>query len=139
MWWVGSRQRIMPLSFSAKLKFQVQVCPLLTGRVDPSITTPGHTLESAFNDKCRDYLQACEREGLAFIPLPVETLGGWHKKAVDQLRKLARALARSSGKEEDVEIRHLFQRLGVLLVRGNAALLLNRIPSFPLPEIDGDI
>ena len=100
---------------------------------------PGYTLVVAFNDKCRDYLQACEREGLAFIPLPVETLGGWHKKAVDQLRKLARALARSTGKEEDDEIRHLFQRLGVLLVKGNAALLLNRIPSFPLPEIDGDI
>jgi hypothetical protein len=51
-------------------------------------------------------------------------LGGWHKKAVELLRKLARAQARSTGNEEDV--RHLFQRLGVLLVKGNAALLLNR-------------
>jgi hypothetical protein len=115
------------------------VSPLLTDRVDLSITSPGHTLVSAFNDKCRDYLQACEREGLSSIPLPVETLGGWHKKAVEQLRKLARAQARSTGKEEVDSIRHLFQRLGVLLVKGNAALLLNRIPSFPLPEIDGDL
>ena len=115
------------------------VSPLLTQRVDLAITSPGHTLVTAFNDKCRDYLQACEREGLAFIPLPVETLGGWHKKAVEQLKKLARALARSTGKEEEVEIRHLFQRLGILLVKGNAALLLNRIPSFPLPEIDGEM
>ena len=80
---------------------------------------------------------ACEREGIVFIPLPVETLGGWHDKAVDQLRKLARAQARNTGKEEDEAIRHLFQRLGVLLVRGNAALFLNRVPSFPSPEIDG--
>ena len=115
------------------------VSPLLTERVDHSITTPCHTLEVAFNDKCRDYLEACEREGISFIPLPVETLGGWHKKAVDQLRKLARAQARSSVKEEEDAIRHLFQQLGVLLVKGNAALLLNRIPSFPLPELDGEI
>ena len=98
--------------------------------MDLAITSPGHTLITAFNDKCRDYLQACEREGLAFIPLPVETLGGWHKKAVEQLKKLARAQARSTGKEEDYSVRHLFQRLGVLLVNGNAALLLNRIPSW---------
>ena len=69
----------------------------------------------------------------------METLGGWHKKAVEQFRKLARAQARSTGKEEEDAIRHLFQRLGVLLVKGNAALLLNRIPSFPLPELDGDL
>ena len=62
-----------------------------------------------------------------------------HKRAVEQLRKLAKAQARSTDKEEDESIRHLFQRLGVLLVKGNAALLLNRIPSFPLPELDGDV
>jgi hypothetical protein len=128
--WTGGRDTALDVTV---------VSPLLTDRVDNSITTPGHTLEVAFNDKCRDYLQACEREGISFIPLPVETLGGWHKKAVEQFRKLARAQARSTGKEEDDAIRHLFQRLGVLLVKGNAALLLNRIPSFPLPELDGDL
>ena len=128
--WTGGRDTALDVTV---------VSPLLADRLDNSITTPGHTLVVAFNDKCRDYLEACEREGMAFIPLPVETLGGWHKKAVEQLRKLARAQARSTGKGEDEAIRHLFQRLGVLLVKGNAALLLNRIPSFPLPEIDGDI
>ena len=128
--WTGGRDTALDVTV---------VSPLLTERVDNAISTPGHTLVIAFNDKCRDYLQACEREGLSFIPLPVETLGGWHKKAVEQLRKLARAQARCTGKEEEESIRHLFQRLGVLLVKGNAALLLNRIPSFPLPELDGDL
>jgi hypothetical protein len=58
---------------------------------------------------------------------------------VEQFRKPARAQARSTGKKEEDAIRHLFQRLGVLVVKGNAALLLNRIPSFPLPELDGDL
>ena len=70
----------------------------------------------------KPYLEACEREGITFIPLPVETLGGWQKKAVEQLRKLAKAQAGSTGEEEEESIRHLFQRLGVLLVKGNAAL-----------------
>ena len=56
-----------------------------------TIIIPVHTLDVAFTEKCRDYLEACEREGISFIPLPVETLGGWHKKAVEQLWKLARA------------------------------------------------
>ena len=68
------------------------VSPLLADRLDSSITTPGYTLTMAFNNKCRDYLEPCEREGLCFIPLPVETLGGWHEKAaesntVDNLKK----------------------------------------------------
>ena len=92
----------------------------------------------AFDEKCRKAHQACANEGIAFIPLPVETLGGWHPTAVDQIRKLARALARSTGKEEEESTRHLFQKLGVLLVRGNAAMFLNRIPSFPPPDIDGE-
>ena len=115
------------------------VSPLLTDRVDLSATEPGHTLSVAFNDKCRSYLAACQRENISFVPLPVETLGGWHPKAAEELRRLARAQARSTGREENDAIRHLFQRLGVLLVKGNAALLLNRIPTFSPPYIDGDV
>ena len=78
----------------------------------------------------RNFFQARLRpkRGIDFIPLPVETLGGWHAKAVLQIKRLARAQARTTGKDEDEAIRHLFQRLAVLLVKGNAALLVNRIP-----------
>ena len=72
-----------------------------------------------------------------FIPLPVETLGGWHDLAVVQIKKIASAMARNTGREEDEVCRHLFQHLAVLLVKGNAALFLNRVPSFPLPDVDG--
>ena len=34
-------------------------------------------------------------------------------------------------------VHHLWGRLGVLLQRGNAAILGNRIPSFPPPHVDG--
>ena len=55
--------------------------------------------------------------------------GGWHAKTLDQIQKLARALVRCTGKEE--EMRNLFQKLSVLLVIGNAAMFINRISSHP--------
>ena len=79
----------------------------------------------------------CENEGMAFKPLPVENMGGWHEDALEQIRKLGQALARASGQEEPEVVHHLFQRLSVLLMRGNAALLINRVPAFPDPEVDG--
>ena len=47
--------------------------------------------------------------------------------------------ARQTGQDEAEKQRHLFQRLAVLLARGNAeALILNRLPTHPDPHIDGD-
>ena len=68
-------------------------------------------------------------------------MGGWHDGAVQILHKLAIALARSTGQEEGevVVVKHLFGRLSILLMRGNSALLLNRVPSHPDLHIDGDI
>ena len=54
-----------------------------------------------------------------------------------KVRKIGSALARHTGQEESEAIRHLGQRLSVLLVKGNSALILNRTPTFPDPEIDG--
>ena len=34
-------------------------------------------------------------------------------------------------------VRHLWGKLGMLLQRGNAAILANRVPAFPAPAIDG--
>ena len=56
---------------------------------------------------------------------------------MEQVKKLASAQARQTGEDRSEAIRHLYQKLSVLLTRGNAALLLNRQPSFPSPDIDG--
>ena len=65
--------------------------------------------------------------------MPVETLGGWHDQSVLQVKKIGSALARHTGQEDSVTI----QRLSVLLAKGNAALLLNRIPLFSQSEVNG--
>ena len=69
----------------------------------------------------------------------METLGGWSVAAADQIRRLGQALARATGQEGADSVKHLFGRLSVLLMRGNAALLLNRVPSHPPPQVDGNL
>jgi hypothetical protein len=68
---------------------------------------------------------------VVLVPLPVETLGAWHKEAVPHIRRIGQALAKQTGKNESEVVKHLFQRLGLLLQRGNAALILSRQPFFP--------
>ncbi len=71
--------------------------------------------------------------------MAAESLGGWHPMAVLQVHKLAVALARHTGEDERVATRHLWQRLAILLQRGNASLLINRMPAFPSAAISGSL
>ena len=76
-------------------------------------------------------------QGITFCPLPVETLGGWHRSAIPLISKLGRKLAQQTGSEESLVISHLYQRLGILLTKGNAALILSRALEFAPQEVDG--
>ena len=79
----------------------------------------------------------CDQQGIAFIPMAAESLGGWHKVTLEQLRKLGSALARHTGQEEGETISHLLTRASVLLQKGLSSLLLNRIPGRLSPAIGG--
>ena len=60
--------------------------------------------------------------------MAVDTFGGWHPAALQTLSKLGRQLARVAGREENETVRHLRQRLAVVLVRDNMNMLLSRTP-----------
>ena len=47
--------------------------------------------------KMRDTAEACRSQGLTFLPVAMETLGGLHSTAVGQVKKLGAALARKKG------------------------------------------
>ena len=94
-------------------------------------------LTFAFDRKARGAAEDCRRQGIAFLPLAVESFGGWHSAAVGEVKKLGAALARQTGQEEGEVVGHLWGRLGILLQRGNAAILGNRVPTRPAPHIDG--
>ena len=81
----------------------------------------------------------CDQQGIAFIPIVAESMGGLHKIAIQQLRKLGSALARHTGTDESESINHLMTRTSILLQKGLSALLLNRIPNHPAPDIGGEL
>jgi len=68
----------------------------------------------AYGNKVRGAWEACRRQGIAFLPMVVESFGGWHEVAEREVRKLGGALARHTGQEESEAIGHLWGRLGVL-------------------------
>ena len=72
-----------------------------------------------------------------FTPLALEIFWGWHESAEKELRKLGSSLTQQTGQEEAVAIPHLFQKLSVLLMKGNTALINNRQPGLVNSTVDG--
>ena len=105
------------------------VNPLQAAMVDQAAVVPGHALQAAHKRKLDKSWDPCNQQGIAFLPIAVESLGAWHPQAVREVKKLASAKARHTGEEESVEVTRLFQKLSVALMRGNAALFNNRVPS----------
>ena len=76
--------------------------------------------------------------GLHLLLMAVDTFGSWHPTALDIITKLGRQLARNVGKLDEEVVAHLRQRLGILLVRDNVAMLCARTPTFPAAAVDGE-
>ena len=113
--------------------------PLQNQTVEEAAVTPGHAMSVAYNRKMRGAGELCRGQGIAFIPIVAESLGGLHSIAIREIRKIASALARHTGEDEGQTTAHLFSRIAILIQRGLSALLLNRIPDFPPSVITGDI
>ena len=115
------------------------VNPLQVAMVQQAAVAPGHALVKAYDKKMAKHGEACGRAGIVFKPIPFETLGGWGAESVVQVKMMGSALALAwhlRGEESEV-IRHLVQRVSILLVEVNANLLLNCAPNNSPPHIDG--
>ena len=75
-----------------------------------------------------DTQRLCEQQGIQFVPLVVESNGGWAPSALRAWQDLARAVAARSGEAASVEADRLFQALAVTLQRENARAVLRRAP-----------
>ena len=115
----------------------IVVTPMRQDLVEAAATNPGHALSVKYDEKLNGAEELCRRQGMAFFPLAAETFGGWHRVGEREVKKLGSALARHTGQEESEAVHHLWGRLAILLQRGNAAILGNRVPNFPLPQVDG--
>ena len=126
--WVGGKDAAMDVTV---------VTPLQAATMPGAANTAGHALNHAHGRKANGAEEECRRQGIAFLPLVAETFGGWHAGAEKEVKKLAAALARHTGQDESEATSHLWGRLGILLQRGNAAILGNRVPALPGAHIDG--
>jgi hypothetical protein len=63
--------------------------------------------------------------------LVVESTGGWDNEPLSHLKELAICSARRSGVNQSTILRHFLQRLSVILQRGNATLLINKMRNIP--------
>ena len=100
---------------------------------------PGAALVGATQRKNIKHAKKCDDRGLAFQPLAFESLGGWDLGAVAHLKKIARAIARRDGQEEDTAHRHTLQQMSVALMRGNGAMFVNRRDSSGMVDWEGVI
>ena len=75
------------------------------------------------------HAEECRAVGISFVPMVVETLGGWSEDAVHTIRTIGRLQGQRLGIPPAESNRHLFQRLAISLWKGNASLWLRRLPS----------
>ena len=111
--------------------------PLQQTLLNRSAAIPGHALQVAFDRKMAKHGEACRTAGIDFIPLPLDTFGGWGDSTVREVKRMGSSLARHSGAEQSESIRHLIQRVSVALMKVNANLILNRSPNNNPADVDG--
>jgi hypothetical protein len=102
--------------------------PLQAAMVDRVAAQPGAAAEAAQKRKSDRYSSRCDAVSIDFVPLAVDTLGGWHPDAILQIGAIARNIGRRADKDQATSSRHLFQKLRLMLQRGNAILLAGRRP-----------
>ena len=117
--------------------FCTNCSPLCASNVQQASTTTGSALEKMKTSKNAKHFHACRRNGIAFMPLVVETLGGWDSEASFHLSKIAEMASQRSSERAANLTRHFFQRLSVILQRANASLMAMRAPPLPPPHIMG--
>ena len=119
------------------MKFVTATNALQAATVAGCAEDGAYAVNEAVARKERKYGARCQAEGLAYVPLAVDTFGGWHPLALKTINRLPLELARATNGELGVVRRHLRQRLGVLFLRDNVAMLHAQTPSFTSPEVDG--
>ena len=90
-----------------------------------------HALRVTEERKMAAHREACQSVCVVFIPLVMETLGGWSDEAAHNISRIGRFLGQRSGAPPATTTHHLFQRLSISLWKGNASMWIQRLPSLP--------
>ena len=79
---------------------------LQAATVDGCAEDRAHPVQVAVDRKVRFYSARCEAENLAYVPVAIDTFGGWHSLALEAINRLSQELARATDSELGVVRRH---------------------------------
>ena len=85
--------------------------PLQLSLLEKTAEDARHPLDVAFNRKWTMHGEACENEGVRFVPLPATTFGAWHEVALVEIKKIGTALARHAGQDESESVKPIPETL----------------------------
>ena len=80
----------------------------------------------------------CQAVGVTFVPLVMETLGGWNEEGILTVKRIGQLLGQRLGTSPAENTRHLLQHLSITLWKGNATMWLGCLP-VNTAKIDGII
>ena len=104
------------------------ISPLQKLTLQGAATTQGHALVIGEERKLALHSSACHSAGISFFPLVAESLGGWSREAVEMIKSIGCRQGQRLGLPTSETISHLFQKLAILLWRGNACMWATRVP-----------
>ena len=94
-----------------------------------TLTDAASSIRSYEDFKCAhfDTRRTCINEGMGFIPLVAEAVGGsWGDSAIKVFVSLAKHKSNATGEAKNTILRQLLQHMGILLHRANARAVLRR-------------
>ena len=110
----------------ADIFLDITVISTLQSSILPAAAnSQGHALRIGEERKMTAHNESCRAVGVSFIPMVVESLGGWSEEVSLTISRIGRHLGQRTGSSPGETTRHLFQRLAITLWRGNASLWLN--------------
>jgi len=102
--------------------------PLQHLTLDRAAEDQGYAISVVEQRKLRAHDDDCHRNGISFIPLAAESLGGWSDLAMDTIREIGKLQALRCNLPPSHSIHHLYQRLSITLWKGNANSWASRMP-----------
>ena len=109
------------------------VAPYSSAVLHRAAQEQGHAAAQAEQLKLDESSDFCRQKRLWFVPMAVETFGGWGKLADRAFQQLSVLVAAESGRRASEERRWMYQRHSVALQRDNARMIMRRAdPCVPL-------
>ena len=102
----------------------------LRGDVLARTADDGSSATTAYEHVKRSYLDTashCREEGLEFVPMVADALGGWGPSAQKAWHTLARSLAQTTGEPLSAALEQLYQQLSITVHREGARAILRRL------------